>query len=208
MIVTGSGGLDRLGVRAHFVEAGYDVVGIENDMRARVLRARRVDRTPDTDAARQYDAFRAIELDIRDADGVDGCSRDARGRARARDPHRRPALPRLGGDGPADGLRRQRGRHAQPARGDAAAQPDATFVFTSTNKVYGDRRTSCRSSSSSTRLELPLTTRTSTASRRPMSIDGCLHSLFGVVQGRRRSARPGIRALLRACRPSASGAAA
>ena len=33
--------------------------------------------------------------------------------------------------------------------------PDAPFIFTSTNKVYGDRRTSCRSRSASERLELP-----------------------------------------------------
>ncbi len=34
---------------------------------------------------------------------------------------------------------RQRQRHAEPARGDAArTAPDAVFIFTSTNKVYGD----------------------------------------------------------------------
>ena len=40
-IVTGSGGLIGSESVAHFVELGYDVVGLENDMRARFFGARR-----------------------------------------------------------------------------------------------------------------------------------------------------------------------
>ena len=60
------------------------------------------------------------------------------GADRAGRAHRGAALARLGGVGPADRLRRERQRHAQPARGHAPPRPDAPFVFISTNKVYGD----------------------------------------------------------------------
>ena len=55
----------------HFVRAGHDVVGIENDMRSRFFgpdasTARTTDRLRDEFSAE----FRSVELDIRDADGV------------------------------------------------------------------------------------------------------------------------------------------
>ena len=59
VIVTGSGGLIGSESVRHFVEQGYDVVGIENDMRARFF-------GPDASTAHQtrrlvdlYDAFRS-----------------------------------------------------------------------------------------------------------------------------------------------------
>ena len=41
-IVTGSGGLIGSESVAHFVEAGFDVVGLENDMRVVLLRPGRI----------------------------------------------------------------------------------------------------------------------------------------------------------------------
>ena len=64
---------DRLGVRARTSsQAGYDVVGIENDMRAQLLRAGGLDGAHDASARARAtrDAFRSLELDIRDADAV------------------------------------------------------------------------------------------------------------------------------------------
>ena len=59
--------------------------------------------------------------------------------------------------------------------------PDATFIFCSTNKVYGDTPNRLPLEELETRLELPgrspLVTRAST---RRMSIDRSTHSLFGV----------------------------
>ena len=76
---------------------------------------------------------------------------------------------------------RQRQRHAQPARGDAAARPDATFVFTSTNKVYGDRPNRLPLVELETRLELPEDHRYYGGDRHD-DVDRLarLHSLFGV----------------------------
>ena len=74
VIVTGSGGLIGSESVAHFVRAGYDVVGIENDMRSRFFgpeasTARTTERLLDEPAE-----FRSEELDIRDAEGVRGSS--------------------------------------------------------------------------------------------------------------------------------------
>ena len=59
-------------------------------------------------------------------------------------------------------------------------KPEATFVFTSTNKVYGDRPNDApaRRARDAARAAAR-TTSTSTGSPTSMSIDGCLHSLFG-----------------------------
>ena len=143
--------------------------------------------------------FRTAELDIRDAEGVLAPVRARRRRPRARHPHRGAAVARLGRVGPADRLRRQRHRHAEPARGDARRHArSATFIFTSTNKVYGD---------TPNRLPLEDARRAARAAGRTtayfggidttMSIDGSMHSLFGAskVAGGRDGA--GVRPLLR-----------
>src|SRR5262245_12603143 len=70
VIVTGSGGLIGSESVRHFAEAGYDVIGLENDMRATFF-------GPDASTApttrrlqREYDAFMSLETDIRERDGV------------------------------------------------------------------------------------------------------------------------------------------
>src|SRR5438309_4598202 len=71
-IVTGSGGLIGSESVARFVELGFDVIGIENDMRAEFFgpsastahtTGRLLEAFPDN--------FRSVELDIRDRDGVE-----------------------------------------------------------------------------------------------------------------------------------------
>src|SRR3954453_21331174 len=70
-IVTGSGGLIGSESVRHFVEGGFDVVGIDNDMRALFFgpEASTKPRTRqlDEDYPRE---FRALDLDIRDGEGV------------------------------------------------------------------------------------------------------------------------------------------
>src|SRR4051794_39990264 len=70
VIVTGSGGLIGSEAVSHFVRAGYDVVGIENDMRAQFF-------GPEASTARttqrlldDLSEFRSEDLDIRDGEGV------------------------------------------------------------------------------------------------------------------------------------------
>jgi len=58
--------------------------------------------------------------------------------------------------------------------------PDAAFVFCSTNKVYGDRPNHLPLEEHETRLDLPGTHEYHRGIDTTMSIDGTLHSLFGV----------------------------
>ena len=58
--------------------------------------------------------------------------------------------------------------------------PDATFIFTSTNKVYGDRPNQLPLIETETRLELPEDHRWYGGIDLEMPIDLCTHSLFGV----------------------------
>ncbi|MBN1263817.1 MAG: NAD-dependent epimerase/dehydratase family protein [Candidatus Pacebacteria bacterium] len=57
--------------------------------------------------------------------------------------------------------------------------PEAVFIFTSTNKVYGDRPNSLPLIEEKTRWELPRNHRFYQGIDESMSIDGSLHSLFG-----------------------------
>ena len=103
----------------------------------------------------------------------------------------------------------QRRRHAQPARGARATHaPGATFVFCSTNKVYGDLPNQLPL------VELPQASGAARGSsllrrHRHDDVDRPEHA-FAVrgLEGVRRPARAGVRPLLRACPPSASGEAA
>ena len=138
-IVTGSGGLIGSESVRRLVESGWDVVGLENDMRARFF-------GPEAStAARHRGAGRRLSRVRRDrgrhprrGHGQPRLQR-ARPEARAGRTHGGAALSRLGRPRASHGLLGQRRRHAQPAGGGPADQcPEATFVFTSTNKVYGD----------------------------------------------------------------------
>jgi len=57
--------------------------------------------------------------------------------------------------------------------------PKATFIFTSTNKVYGDRPNSLPLVELSSRYELPKGHRFYNGIDESMSIDDCKHSIFG-----------------------------
>lgn len=57
--------------------------------------------------------------------------------------------------------------------------PKAVFIFTSTNKVYGDRPNSLPFIESEKRFELPQAHQYYKGIDEAMSIDNCLHSLFG-----------------------------
>jgi CDP-paratose 2-epimerase len=59
-------------------------------------------------------------------------------------------------------------------------RPEATFIFTSTNKVYGDTPNFLPLEDVGERLELPAEHRYFGGIDTTMSIDGSMHSLFGV----------------------------
>src|SRR4051812_35159497 len=72
VIVTGSGGLIGSESVRHFVRAGYDVIGIENDMRASFFGPSASTSEITEQLLDAYpDELRVVDLDIRDVEGVD-----------------------------------------------------------------------------------------------------------------------------------------
>lgn len=180
-IVTGSGGLIGSESVRHFVEAGYDVVGFENDMRARFFGSSASTSHTTEDLVRSLsDSFRTFDIDIRDREGVEGVfARESSSLElvihtaaqpshdwAASDPHTDFTV---NANGTLNLLEATR-RHA----------PTATFIFCSTNKVYGDLPNRLPLIETEKRLELPVGHRYFQGIDTSMSIDASTHSLFGV----------------------------
>jgi CDP-paratose 2-epimerase len=180
-IVTGSGGLVGSESASHFARAGYDVVGLENDMRARFF-GPDASTQPTTDRliAELGDSFRGLALDIRDREAVEqvfarhGSQIELVIHTAAQPSHDWAASdPQtdfgVNANGTLNLLDATR-RHA----------PAATFIFCSTNKVYGDLPNSLPLRELGERLELPVDHRYYRGIDTSMSIDASTHSLFGV----------------------------
>ena len=180
-IVTGSGGLIGSESVAFFVEQGFRVVGLDNDMRAYFFGPDATTRPATERLQASYgEDFEPLELDIRDGEGV--MDRFARHGKQielvihtaaqpshdwaASDPQTDFAVNALGTLNLLEAAR----RHC----------PDATFIFTSTNKVYGDRPNALPLQDIGSRLELPREHRWYDGIDLSMPIDTCTHSLFGV----------------------------
>jgi CDP-paratose 2-epimerase len=180
-IITGSGGLIGSESTAHFARAGYRIIGIENDMRASFF-------GPDASTAHTTrrledelgDAFSSLPLDIRNADGIDALFARESGaielviHAAAQPSHEWAASDpqvdfAVNATGTLNLLEAAR-RHA----------PSATFIFCSTNKVYGDLPNALPLVELDQRLELPPDHRYHAGIDTTMSIDSSTHSLFGV----------------------------
>ena len=74
-IITGSGGLIGSESVRQFVEAGFAVIGLENDMRARFFGPEASTREMSERLADRYEDFRWLEIDIRDAEAVNQAAR-------------------------------------------------------------------------------------------------------------------------------------
>jgi CDP-paratose 2-epimerase len=180
-VVTGSGGLIGSESVRQFVELGYDVIGIENDMRSAFFGPDASTRAVTERLVRRYSAeFRSLDLDVRDTDGVDRVFAEHAGRIElvvhtaAQPSHDWAAsAPHVdfgvNANGTLNMLESTR-RHAR----------DASFVFTSTNKVYGDAPNHLPLVEHETRLDLPPDHRWYHGIDTSMSIDASTHSLFGV----------------------------
>jgi CDP-paratose 2-epimerase len=178
-IVTGSGGLIGSETVKHFVSQGFDVVGLENDMRARFFGPEAATAANTARLVESLDAFRSLDVDVRDRDAVERVFRAHAADLElvvhtaaqpshdwaARDPHTDFTV---NANGTLNLLQATR-EH----------KPEATFVFTSTNKVYGDRPNSLPLQDTDMRLELPEDHEYFGGVPTSMSIDHTMHSLFG-----------------------------
>jgi CDP-paratose 2-epimerase len=179
-IVTGSGGLIGSESVAYFAEAGFDVIGIDNDLRSYFFGPDASTAERSRELARAYPHnFRWLEHDIRDRDAIERVFAENAGSLElvihaaaqpshdwaASDPHTDFGVNALGTLNLLESARRHR--------------PDATFIFCSTNKVYGDRPNALPLLELETRLELPPEHEYFDGIPVSMSIDRSLHSVFG-----------------------------
>jgi CDP-paratose 2-epimerase len=180
-IITGSGGLIGSESVRHFVERGFEVIGLENDMRARFFGP-----TASTVATtkRLLDdfrgAFRSLELDIRDRDAIERIFA-ANGKRITVVIH---SAAQPSHDWAASDPQMDFGVNANGTLNLLEATrshcPEAPFVFCSTNKVYGDRPNFLPLEMIGDRLDLPTDHRYWQGIDTTMSIDNSTHSLFGV----------------------------
>ncbi len=180
-IVSGSGGLIGAEAARYFCEHGFDVIGIENDMRAYFFGPEATTRhTTERLEADLGSSFRSLAIDIRDEDAIRKLLRTNKAEvelivhAAAQPSHDWAASePQTDFTVNANGTLNllQAARDFTPA---------ASFVFTSTNKVYGDRPNFLPLAELETRWELPEDHQWYGGIDLTMPIDLSTHSLFGV----------------------------
>jgi CDP-paratose 2-epimerase len=180
VIVTGSAGLIGSEASAHFARQGRLVVGIDSNMRQQFFGAE-----ASTEWNRLFlertlgKSYRHVNLDIRDTEGVDRLFAEYAGaiglviHTAAQPSHDWAAQDpqtdfTVNANGTLSLLQATR-KHA----------PEAAFVYTSTNKVYGDTPNSLPLHEESTRWEIDPEHPYSVGISESMSVDQTLHSLFG-----------------------------
>lgn len=179
-IITGSGGLIGSEAVEHFVSEGFEVVGIENDMRARFFGPESSTSHVTKRLVADHPEFHWEKADIRDADTVERIFRESAGsielvvHTAAQPSH----------DWAASEPQTDFGVNANGTlnllEATRAHCPDAPFIFCSTNKVYGDTPNRLPLKELELRLELPESHPYYKGIDTSMSIDASTHSLFGV----------------------------
>jgi CDP-paratose 2-epimerase len=180
-IVTGSGGLIGSEAVRYFAQQGFEVVGIDNDMRAYFFGpAASTAANTERLTAELGEAFHPLQLDIRDREGIERLlARHAAHIELIVHTAAQPSHDWAASEPHTDFTVNANGtlNLLEAARLHA---PDATFIFTSTNKVYGDTPNNLPLVELETRLELPEGHRWYGGIDLEMSIDRSTHSLFGV----------------------------
>ena len=180
VVVTGSAGLVGSEAARFYAGQGAHVVGVDNDMRAVFFGEEASTRLQRERLEADYAEYEHIDADIRDADTMDRLfARFGSDLALVIHTAAQPSHDWAASDPPMDFTVNANGTLAllEATRKHAA---DATFIFTSTNKVYGDTPNRLPLVEQETRWELD-------ASHpyhehgidETMSIDQTKHSLFG-----------------------------
>ncbi|MEY2503964.1 MAG: CDP-paratose 2-epimerase [Verrucomicrobiota bacterium] len=179
IIVTGSAGLIGSETVKHFAAEDYGVIGIDNDMRSRFFGAEAsTQKTRDrlVETVRDYQHH---DLDIRDANGVRELFRQHRGDiAGVVHTAAQPSHDWAARDPQTDfGVNANGTLNLLEAAREVC--PEAPFVFTSTNKVYGDSPNRLPLRELPSRWEIEPGHEYEPGISETMSIDYTKHSLFG-----------------------------
>ncbi|MEA2445519.1 MAG: CDP-paratose 2-epimerase [Thermoleophilales bacterium] len=180
-IVTGSGGLIGSESARHLVESGYRVIGLDNDMRASFFGETASTSPVSERLADQFpDEFEWLKLDIRDREGIESLfERHARDIEIVVHAAAQPSHDWAASDPHTDFTVNANGT-LNLLQATRQSKPDATFIYLSTNKVYGDQPNYLPLVELEKRLELPESHEYYKGIDASMSIDHCMHSLFGV----------------------------
>jgi CDP-paratose 2-epimerase len=178
-VVTGSAGLVGSESCRRFHDEGYDIIGIDNDLRAYFFGAGASTDGERTRLERELQNYSHESVDIREARRIDEIFARHRAAIRvvihtaaqpshdwaAREPLTDFGVNALGTLNVLEAAR----RHC----------PEAAFIFTSTNKVYGDAPNRLPLEELATRFEIDPTHRYHAGIDESLSIDQSKHSLFG-----------------------------
>jgi CDP-paratose 2-epimerase len=179
-LITGSAGLIGSEASRYFAEQGFDVIGVDNDMRRRFF---------GDDASTRWnrerledelgERYRHEMIDIRNGDAIDALFRRHGSAVKlvvhtaaqpshdwaARDPKTDFSVNAAGTLNLLEAVRHY--------------APEAVFIFTSTNKVYGDAPNSLPLIEHATRWEIDPSHKYAGGIGEDLSIDQSMHSLFG-----------------------------
>lgn len=178
-LITGSLGLVGLEAVRAFADAGFDVVGIDNDMRRTFFGDDASTAWMQSLLERRFPRYRHLGVDIRDREAIERIVGDLASSLAvvihaaaqpshdwaALDPHTDHAVNATGTLVLLESVRR--------------SAPGAVFIFTSTNKVYGDTPNRLPLEERETRWEIEPSHRYAQGIDESMSIDATQHSLFG-----------------------------
>ena len=179
-IITGSAGLIGSEAVRHFAQQGLDVIGVDNDMRSRFFGEEASTSWQRQQLERELGSrYRHVAADIRDQDAIESLFRSVGPELAlvvhtaaqpshdwaAREPHTDFTVNANGTLNMLEATRQ--------------FAPDAVFIFTSTNKVYGDTPNRLPLVEQELRWEIDPSHKYSTGIREDMSIDQTMHSLFG-----------------------------
>lgn len=179
-VVTGSAGLVGAAVTRHFAKQGLDIIGIDNDMRGRLFGEDASTSWMRAQLESEVATYQHESLDVRDRVGLStlferyGSAIDVVVHTAAQPSHDWAASDphedfTINANGTLNLLEATR-LHA----------PDAAFIFTSTNKVYGDTPNRLPLEALETRFEVSTDhAYFANGIDESMSIDCTLHSLFG-----------------------------
>src|SRR5256884_1203199 len=179
IIVTGSSGLIGSETAKRFAEKGLRIVGIDNDMRAQFFGAEASTKSTRDELVKELREYEHHDLDIRNAKSINALFAKHRGTIRA--------VVHTAAQPSHDWAAREpQTDFTVNANGtlnllEAAREhcPEAPFVFTSTNKVYGDTPNRLPLRELETRWEIEPGHEFELGIPETMSIDATKHSLFG-----------------------------
>ena len=179
VIVTGAAGLIGSESCKRFSREGFAIAGIDNDMRARFFGPEASTRSIQGQLEDTLPDYTHHDLDIRDNEAVQQLFRELRGRVHA--VIHTAAQPSH--DWAAKEPLTDFGVNAVGTMNLLEASrlfcPEATFVFASSNKVYGDLPNALPLIEQKTRWEIPQDHPFSRGIDETMSIDQTKHSVFG-----------------------------